>query len=108
MQILLRFDNLGTSFDGTAAVSGGAAINALGVGVSGANRQGMLIQNHSATDNIWYKLNQSTVPTVSSTSHHGVVEPGKQVFIAAGRACNVWVQSSSAANTATFTAVEVC
>ena len=109
MQALVRGDNIGVSFDGTAAVSGGAAINALGVSVHGSNRQGVWIQNHSSTDNLWIHVNQSatSAPTITSSSHFDVAKPGEGVWLGLGGGVQIWVKSSHASNTVTFTATEV-
>lgn len=109
MYITQRFDNIGARNDGTAAISGGAAVTAV-VAPQNANRQAVLICNHSLTDPIWFKLTGSgvtTPPTISASSKDGIIPLNDFLPISAGPGVKIWLISSHAGNTAAFTAVEL-
>jgi hypothetical protein len=106
--VILRFDNLGSRNDGTAAVSGGTPIRALGSTTGNPHRQAINIRNHSSTDGIRVYLTQSdTAPTISSTSNDVRIPPNDSRTISAAGGIRCWLLSDSASNTCAFTALEL-
>jgi hypothetical protein len=111
MDATIRFLNLFTRHSGTAAVSGGTAVNVLGDGVVGCPyRQGINIKNQSTTDGIWVYMKEgdiNTPPTISATENDILIPPNENRTIQGGGAIQCWVISNNAGATCAFTAVEV-
>lgn len=109
MEIIEHFQNLGTSYDGTAAVSGGTALDCLNAAAPVASRRAVQIANHSGSVAIWVKFTArgAATPTISATSHHARIPPGEHLTVGAGANIQIWVISSDGATTAAFTAVEL-
>ena len=106
--VILRFDNLGTRNDGTAAVSGGTPVRALGSTTGNPHRQAVNIKNHSTTDGIRVYLSQSdTAPTISASAFDVRVPANENRTISCGGGIRAWLISESASNTCAFSALEL-
>lgn len=106
--VIIRFDNLGSRSDGTAAVSGGTPVKAFGTAVGNSHRQAVNVKNHSAADGIRVYMTQTdAAPTISATSYDVRIPPSDNRTISAGGGVRVWLISESSSNTCAFTALEL-